>query len=80
MPVLYAYNIEELFCVNLYDIFIVFVKKKKWTTRPWEWNNTILVSFMFMKRIISPVLSLSFHIILSMNNICTPTYLMIRMM
>ena len=79
MPVLYAYNIEEIFCVNLYDIFTVFVKKKK--SGPLDHGNGIipLLLFIFMKRIISPVLSLSFHIILSMNTLCTPTYLMIRM-
>ena len=40
MPVLYAYNIEELFCVNLYDIFIVFVKKKK--SGPLDHGNGII--------------------------------------
>ena len=53
MPVLYAYNIEEIFCVNLYDIFTVFVKKKKWTTRSWEWDNTIAFVYFYEKNNIS---------------------------
>ena len=53
MPVLYAYNIEEIFfCVNLYDIFTVLVKKSgKLDQR--QWNNTIAFVYFYEKNNIS---------------------------
>jgi len=53
MPVLYAYNIEEIFfCVNLYDIFTVLVKKSgKLDQR--QWNNTIAFVYFYEKNDIS---------------------------